>query len=146
MPSGTGGAQMVRAGRLTDMSCQFEVVTTAGVLSSGVGNHNSILRAAATSGWATPPSSAKSAPNINWSLNRKGGFCAPIGEGAIGRRLTRQTSATDVPSSACLITNAFCAPVNGDAFMLCRLAQPKKSEPENSSSERSIFQVAAQFN
>lgn len=54
----------------------------------------------------------------------------------------RQTSATGVPSSPCLITNAFCASVNFDAFMPRLLAQPRKSEAENSSSNRSSFQEA----
>jgi hypothetical protein len=40
------------------------------------------------------------------------------------------------------MTNAFCASVNFDAFMPRLLAQPRKSEAENSSSKRSSFQVA----
>lgn len=58
----------------------------------------------------------------------------------------RQTSATGVPSFPCLMTNAFRASVNFDAFMPRLLAQPRKSEAESSSSKRSGFQVAEQSN
>ncbi|MFN7399848.1 MAG: hypothetical protein ACK5SX_12525, partial [Sandaracinobacter sp.] len=47
-------------------------------------------------------------------------------------------------SSPCLMTNAFCASVNFDAFMPRPLAQPRKTEAKNSSSKRSSFQGTEQ--
>jgi hypothetical protein len=56
----------------------------------------------------------------------------------------RQTSATGVPSSPCLITNAFGASVGYDAFVPRLLDQSRKSEAENSNSKQSSPQVAVQ--
>src|SRR5690606_25055602 len=56
----------------------------------------------------------------------------------------RQISATGVPSSPCLTTNALCASVNFDAFMPSLLVQPRKHTAENSTSNWSSFQVAEQ--
>ena len=58
----------------------------------------------------------------------------------IGRRSDpafRQISATGVPSSPCLMMNAFCASVNFDAFIRFRSSPSQESVAENSSFKRS---------
>ncbi len=51
----------------------------------------------------------------------------------------RQISATVVPSSPCLILNAFCASVNFNAFMLPAPLPARENLAENSTRERGRF-------
>lgn len=53
-----------------------------------------------------------------------------------------QIAATGVPSSPCLMTNAFLASGNFDGFMPQLLVQPRMSTAQNSSCKWSNFQVA----
>src|SRR3546814_16151710 len=55
-----------------------------------------------------------------------------------------QISATGMPSSPCLITNAFCAYVNFDAFIALRSIPSQENGTENSNSLRGHFREADQ--
>src|SRR5579883_1968643 len=56
----------------------------------------------------------------------------------------RQTSETGIPSSLCLMMNAFCASENFDAFIAPGPVQPHKNDRENSNQKQGSFWGADQ--